>query len=374
MVLFGEIVRRLAEDLNGKISDSELGDPFLSSPYKVYPLQESNFRHVKENSSRRRLAFVDGGNDVLIEAPNFSVQLVRAALSVFDGRERVTPEHTVQRIELLCLITTKILEGDAYYETSLFPMVEEVKPYLPDPAHLKFKSTDPRITVGGTRPGIGRVASIVRKFTEWKYATEAVKRELKQEDVLVMDGTLRTGFPNEQAYASEAYRVASGKKVVYTGLSKSSRLLTTSGLSLLGAVRALAERSSISAPWYYFPVAESSSPEHYASIMILRLNEESQRVFRYDLNADQAKNMNRGEIDEVLWKLSENACDLAFPGYPYGLVDADYNARVRSDELEAYRIGLYSEISRLGHSKFLHHMQSTDAHRVLNMLREAPYG
>jgi len=372
--LFGEIVRRLAEDLNGKISESQLGDPFLSSPYKVHPLQASNFRHVTENPSQRRLAFVDGGNDVLIEAPNFSVQLVRAALSVFNGKERLIPERTVQRIELLCLITTKLFEGEVYYETSLFPIVEEIRPYIPDPAHLRFKATDPRITVGGTRPGIGRVASIVRKFTEWKYATEAVKRELKQDDVLVMDGTLRTGFPNEQVYASEAYSVASKKKVVYTGLSKSSRLLTTSGLSLLGAVRALGERSSISAPWYYFPVAESTSPEHYASIMILRLNEESQRVFRYDLNADQAKDMSRAQIEEVFWKLSENACDLAFPGYPYGLIDADYNARVRSDELEAYRIGLYSEISRLGQSKFLHHMQSTDAHRVLNMLREAPYG
>src|SRR6266705_5648456 len=126
MVLFGEIVRRLAEDLNGKISDSELGDPFLSSPYKVYPLQESNFRHVKETPSQRRLAFVDGGNDVLIEAPNFSVQLVRAALTVFDGKERFIPQRTVQRIELLCLITTQFLEREAYYETSLFPMVEEI--------------------------------------------------------------------------------------------------------------------------------------------------------------------------------------------------------------------------------------------------------
>ena len=372
--MFGEIVRRLAEDLNGKISDFELGDPFLSGPYKVHPLRESNFRHVKENPSGRRLAFVDGGNDVLIEAPNFSVQLVRAALSVFDGKERVIPERTVQGIELVCTITTFFLNGEPYYETSLFPMAEDIRPYLPDPAHLKFKANDPRITVGGTRPGIGRVASIVRKFTEWKYASEAIKHELKQDDVLVMDGALRTGFPNEQVYASEAYSVASRKKVVYTGLSKSSRLLTTSGMSLLGAVRALAEKSSISAPWYYFPVAESSSPENYGSIMILRLNEESQRVFRYDLNADQAKDMSSSEIDEVFWKLSENACDLTFPGYPYGLVDADYNARVRSDELEAYRIGLYSEISRLGHSKFLRHMQSTDAHRVLNMLRESPFG
>src|SRR5207249_9869112 len=125
--------------LNGKISGSDLGDPFLSSPYKVYPLQESNFRHVTETPSQRRLAFVDGGNDVLIEAPNFSIQLVRAALSIFDGKERVTPEHAVQRIDLLCLITTKILEGYAYYETSLFPMDEEVRPYLPDPTHISLR-------------------------------------------------------------------------------------------------------------------------------------------------------------------------------------------------------------------------------------------
>ncbi len=371
--MFGEAVRRLAEDLDGKVSDAELGEPFLSAPYEVHSFDKSNFRHFDGIDSDRKLAFVDGGNDALVEAPNFTIQLLRAGLSIFDGKQRVMPNNTPRRIEFLCLITTALKDGDAWYETSLYPLVEGVKPYLPDPSHLAFKSTDPRITVGGTRPGIGRVASIVRKFTEWKFATEALKHELQAGDVLVMDGTLRTGFPNEQIYASEAYSNAVKKAVTYTGLSKSSRLLTTTGLSLLGAVRALADRASIKPPWYYYPIAESSSPENYASIMIVRLNHESRRIFRYDINAHQAKEMSREDRDEVLSKLSQNAGDLAFPGYPYGLVEPDYSARVRSDELESYRVGLYSEFARLGPTKFLMHIQSTDAHHVLNMLREDPF-
>ena len=122
--------------------------------------------------------------------------------------------------------------------------------------------------------------------------------------------------------------------------------------------------------WYYYPIAESLSPEHEAAIFVVKLSEQSPRVFRYEVNAEQVKSLSSDSMNEIFSQLATNSGDLGFPGYPYGLVDADDNARVRHEELETYRVLLLSEISKLGaSSRFLDHMQSADSHHVLNALR-----
>ncbi len=244
---------------------------------------------------------------------------------------------------------------------------------VPNPTDLSFSSMDRRLMVGNSRADISRVASIARRFAEWEFAKHVIMKEIDEGDVLVMDGTLRTAFTNESRYARGAYAAAKSKGVLYTGLSKTSRLFTTTGLSLTGAVRKLAG-DAIASIWYYYPVAESLSPEHEAAIFIVKLNGQSQRVFRYEIQADQSKSLDSEGMNEVFSQLSINASDLSFPGYPYGLIDADDNARVRDAELEAYRVMLLSEISKLGSSsKFLRQMQSIDTHGALNLIREASY-
>ena len=229
--------------------------------------------------------------------------------------------------------------------------------------------------VGGARADIARVASVARRFAEWHYARHVVERELESGDVMVMDGTLRTTFLKESGYANAAFSIAKDKDVVYTGLSKTSRLFTTTGLSLLGAVRRLAMDSKISHIWYYYPVADPLTPEHQGAIFLVKLSDQSQRVFRFEIQADQAKRLEETDgLNEIFSQLALNSNDLSFPGYPYGLVDADDNARVRFEELETYRVMLLSEISKLGSaSKFVRHMEATDAHVTLNSLREVSY-
>ena len=76
------------------------------------------------------------------------------------------------------------------------------------------------------------------------------------------------------------------------------------------------------------------------------------------------------KINEILNQLCVNSCDVSFPGYPYGLIDADDNARVRGEDVQMYKILLLSEVSKLGSwPKFSRQIQSTDAHDVLNTLR-----
>jgi hypothetical protein len=373
--MIGEAVRSLVEHLDINMPEEELGDPFLSSHnYRAYPLDVGHFKSIEPVDSSRRLAFVDGGNQELVGAPNFSIQLNRVCFNIFSGRQRAQPQFVPERIEFLSLTFAKFRNEQIYYDTSLFPMSEEIAGFLPDPSDLSFNSTDRRMMVGTSRADIDRVASVARRFAEWEFARLVIEKELSSGDILVMDGTLRTAFTHESKYAKAAYATARARRVIYTGLSKTSRLFTTTGLSLLGAIRKLAAESGVGPVWYYYPIADSLSPEHEAAIFTLRLSAQSERVFRFEIHAGQVKELSTNDLNELFSQLSTNASDLTFPGYPYGLIDVDDKSRVRSEELGTYRVILFSEISRIGlSSKLQRHMQSVDAHETLNLLREVPY-
>jgi hypothetical protein len=373
--MIGDAVRKLVDDLNAKVPDSELGNPLLSShSYKPYPLAARSFKTIRSVGSDRRVSFVDGGQGVLVEAPNFSVRVNRVYFNVFDGIVRVQPEFLPPKVEFFSLTFARVEGDDIFYDTLLFPVAEEFSEFLPDSKDLSFSSSDRRLRVGESTADIGRVASIARRFAEWEFCRNVVDKELDENDIVVMDGTLRTTFPNETRYAQASYRAAQKKSVVYSGLSKVSRLFTTTGLPLLSAIRRLATDNGMAAPWYYFPIADPLSPEHQGAIFAVRLHAQAPRVFRYEIHAELVKSLSEADVMEVFSQLSANSSDLAFPGYPYGLIDADYNSRVRLQELEPYRVILFSEMSKLREaSKFLRDIQTVDAHQVLNSLREVPY-
>jgi hypothetical protein len=372
--MLGDVVKKVAEGLNDYVDEEDgLGEPFLSSHnYRVRPFNVENFKPIKPADSQRKIAFVDGGNQPIVEAPNFTVQLNRAYCSVFAGSRRAPQASSLpQRIEFFSVTVAKFRKEQIFYDTSVFPVSDDFAGLVPRSSDLSFSSVDRRLMVGTARADIGRVATIARRFAEWEFAKHVILQEIEKGDFLVMDGTLRTAFPNESKYARAAYSEANSKGIVYTGLSKTSRMFTTTGLSLLGAVRKMAIDAKIGPVWYYYPIAESISPEHEAAIFIVKLNDQSPRIFRYEIQGEEAKALTDSEINEILAQLSINSSSLEFPGYPYGLVDADDNARVRHEEFNAYRVMLLSEISMLGaSSKFMRHMQSVDAHDILETMRE----
>lgn len=369
--MIGEVAKKVAQDLDRRIVEQELGDPFLGNRnYRSYPLNPKYLTQIRRVESSRSFAFVDGGNQELIGAPNFSVQLNRTYFNIFERAKMTRPESLPNKVEFISLTHADFANGKIYYHTSTFPLNEKCSKYVPDLSDVSFDSADRRIMAGSARADIRRVASITRRFAEWQCARQILENELDSEDILVMDGTLWTGFPNESKYAKAVYTTAHEKGILCSGLSKTSRLLTTTGLSLSGAVRRLALDNEVGPVWYYYPIADSLSTDHQAAIFLLKLSDQSQRIFRYEINSGQAKSLNPEELNEIFSELSINASDLSFPGYPYGLIDADDNARVRFEELETYRVLLLSEISKLGSAaKFVRHMQSSDAHDVLNGLR-----
>jgi len=364
-----EAARKLVENLDSKICEDKLGSPFFNDPrVKTYTLDKSGFHQIRHADAPCKMVFVDGGNQEIAGAPNFSAQINRAYFSMWNGRERMLETEVPRRIEFFSSTHSRFSNRQIFYDTSIFPVQATHKALVPAESDLSFNSFDRTVTIGTQRADIARVASIARVFAEWQLATEVVKKELNKGDVLVVDRTLQTAFKNEHKYLAELVKIAKRKGVIVTGLSKTSALFTDTGLSLIGAVSKLADDCGIGQEWY-FPVAEIGTEDHDAMILAVKLCGVSNRVFRYEIQREQFKKLSDEEINGVLTQMVKNSNDLGFPGYPYGLIDADRFARISFQEVEYYRGLLLSQLSDTGKwEKLSRHMRAVDAHSILNML------
>ncbi len=122
--------------------------------------------------------------------------------------------------------------------------------------------------------------------------------------------------------------------------------------------------------WYYYPIVEINQPNHKAEMFATKLHKNSEHVFRFEVLKDQLTRHNLGEVELILSALAANSGDIAFPGYPYGLIDADRFARVQNSEKIAREFQFRAVLSSKNDlwkkiSKFI---KSTDAHEVLNKL------
>ncbi len=370
--MIGDAVKKLVRRLSEKIESSGIGEPhFADHDYRPVNFHPENFHGIDVAENDRKMAFIDGGNRELVGAPNFSVQLNRVYFNIFKGKRRIRATSLPKKIEFLSATVARFENDEVYYDTMLFPVSDRFIEFLPDPSDLSFNSFDRALMIGRARASVSRAASVARRFAEWSFARFIVEKELERGDVLVMDGTLRTSVKNESDYALAAFAAAKSKGVIFSGLSKSSRLFTTTGVSLIGAVKWLAKQHGVEAPWYYHPVAISLNPPLKANIYIVMLHPRAKRAYRYEIQAEQARDLSEKDLNEIFSQLSLNSSDPSLPGYPYGLIDADDNARVRKNELETYRIMILSEISSLGAwEKISRHIYAVDTHSILNMLKE----
>ena len=361
-----EAARKAVEFIENNIVNGDFGEPhFKQVGVTAFPLVKEGFKTISERKTQRKLAFVDGGNNEIIGAPNFSVQLNRVYSSAWSGKER--EKWRVPRVEFFSSTYSFFKNGEIHYNSSVVPSSECPEKYLPESRDLTFSSVDRTLMNGNQRADIERVGSVARRFAEWRMALCSLEK-LSRGDVLVMDGTLQSNFTNEVNYVKALSEGVKEKGVILTGVSKVSTIFTTTALSLIGAVTALAEKEHVNGDWY-LPVAESRSIDHNAMITIAKLNPVSDRVFRVEIQREQFEELGTEGVEEIFSLLCQNAIDATFPGYPYGLIDADRFARVSYDEVDYYRSLLMSEITRNGRtSKFLSHIRSRDAHDILNLL------
>ncbi len=365
-----EISKRIAEFLDSGIEEDDVGQPYFGNPdYELLPFPPASFVPIKDVEPNIRTAFVDGGNQEILGAPNFSAQINRVYFNIFKGRDRILPKSLPRKIEFYSATMSDFRNGEIFYDTRVFPLKIEFEGLIPEDRHLSFSSVDRTVTFGNQRADIQHVASVARRFAEWELAKHVIESELEKGDLIVHDGSLQTSLTNEQTYMARALKAAMERGVIFAGVSKTSTLFTTAGLSLLGAVQKLAEDYRVKGPWC-IPIARVANVQHNAFIYVVKLHESANYVFRYEIYGEQARRMSEEDFCSVTSALASNSKDISFPGYPYGLIDADSFARVSGDEIDTYRVPLMSEISRLGKwKKISRHVCSGDAHSVLDVLK-----
>lgn len=355
-------VKSLIDELGRQLTQKEHMDVILNSKGKQYIITPNEFCEIKAITNPKKLAFVDGGDGPLEEAPNFLITINRVYFSLFQGKKRIKPK-TKSRIQFFSFVISKIHTEEAkkkvVYETRLFPYVAEDKMYLPLESDL-YSTTE-----GTSVLQESRLNSLARRFAEWNLAIKVVQDELEKGDVIVLDGSLQTSFRNEIKYANRLYDTAMRKGVIVCGLAKTSRLITEAGDPLLARISEISEQVPFGS--WYVRVAEEITSDDRGFMLVAKFHPKSKFVFRFEILREQFNEMSEDEINVILASLADNAQDVSMLGYPYGAIDADRFAQVRLDELNMYHGIIMSEMLRRPEWKKLKkYGESLSAHDFLN--------
>lgn len=342
------------------------------------------------NNACRKIAFIDAGNMEILSAPNFSVHLIRAYCGIFSGKKRIVPKNVPQKIEFFCvasasppLASSEKSDGRLNYCGTVIPASQKHPEIIPKSGDLSFDSFDPALSKKeGFRADISSIGAVARRYCERLFACELAKKELGSGDIIVHDGTLQPSVSGEDRFIEMAADAAFKNGIALAALAKTTALLTTSGIPLAFAVQALSDSLSpkISAPWAYYPLfvfpsvsrdaaktekTGKAPAKFYADILMCNFHESGKRPLRLEI-------MRRleGECPDympIFCAIADNCRDATFPGYPYGLIDADYMSRISFAEGEMYRAALFNILNSNGSGDYFRQLEaSKDAHDVLN--------
>ena len=379
-------IKRLLSDLEARTVARAHADTVRAVARTRFEMRPSGFVEIRPDPPPPgRTAFVDGGNGVLAEAPDYLIVLNRVYYSVFRGAEKLRPRGCGNIVGsdgggparqgttfLSCVLPhagdAVGCDGTASYpepptfDTRIYPYGQDFLGCLPDDDDLLSISDGKTAALDGSTP----LASLARRLAEIRLATRIASDELGPGDILVMDGSLQTSLDVERQYAGRLYDAAVKRGVIVCGLAKTTRLLTEAGEPLLARASEIAAKTGHDR--WYVPVAEGMFGDGLTSMLAAKLHPRSRFVFRIDVLCKQFQSMDDVQRNAVFWSLASNSGDVAALGYPYGLIDADKHAQVRKKEAAMYRRSLYSRMEgRLERRRMLERRpDSIIFHDILN--------
>ncbi len=286
----------------------DVGTPAIANAEPV-PFSINNFHKITRNDAS--LCFVDGGNNTLMLSPGRSVHMVRLYYSLFEDKKIKQGRYTY------------IVEAEYNYGNSSYRlMIHDIDGAGILPSEMDVKESlmkDEKIRGTG---------AYVRRIGEWLL----IEKIQDKCDFVVRDGSLQTGEAGEYEYQDRVFSKSHG----IIGLSKTSTLITSTGLSLVAAVQHLANANNVKAPWYYNPIARNMHTIK-GDMYIVKLHPFAEYAFRAEIYPPQ-------RAKEILGALVQHSNDPIFLGYPYGLLDADINARISDEEIKLYRNMIYEGV------------------------------
>lgn len=345
----------LDEMTDGILSMVSRMDAHEPSDLDGKPIEPGQFLPIKDREPSK-IAFVDGGNKIVDRLPSFTTSLNRVCFTMYEGERRIEPKDA-RSAEFFSLTEFAKRQDRTIAETRLFHRADD-KHLMPneDDLAIVIHKTEQR-AVAEYRP---------RKFAEWKLATSVAIDELGSGDILVIDGSLQTGSEKETNYAHELYNMASSKGITLCGLSKTSRVMTEAGHLLLPPIRKAGLKALGRAKWWVPVGAQKGGGDDKGYSMVVRLHEDSDYVFRLEILKEQ---YDKETADRVASSLASNSRDSAIPGYPYGAIEADSMARVRSSYARAARNTLLAGLmSHPEWREYERNARAVDMHDRLNLV------
>ena len=346
--------------------------PYLLSPgEKTFAITEDRIFRIPSCKEIRKLGFVDGGNMPIINSADFTISFNRVAGALFESSQNLSLSSLPEMIEFYtATVLSPKSDGTLDFITKFFPRESNHQKYLPN-KDIVININDSSITKGRHfLINIESFGGIARRFAEWSYGQELITHELGSGDIFIRDGSLQTGYTGEIELAKQLYRTALKKKVYVTGLSKTCRLLTRNGDSLITAIDNIAKNTYPNEKWYYHPIYRFTKADNQADLYFVKLHEHSVYPFRFDIYIEQSERIDKNEREIIISNLGTNSQDLSFPGYPYGLIKVDLLSRIATRELDSQKIMVLSEFqSKYYEDYIVPRIRSLDAHDLLNKIR-----
>ena len=272
--------------------------------YQSFGISIKNFNKIDDSEFDCKIGFIDGGNSEILKAVNYSLQMIRVVGLIYEN------EKKVEMIKKEFYVLVYASGEDIKYKVEIYPLKGSI-----DLGYLEFNSMDRNLMNGNERASISKIGGVIRRIAEIKLAKEI------DSDIVVLDGSLQTNLDLEKR---EMYKLFDCGKVV-CGLCKTSRIFTDKGNSLLSVLAKFGYKDA----WYYDNLADINDDNYKADIFGVKLNSLSKHIFLFEI----FKNKNKG-LFKVLSMLKKQSNDLVFPGYPYGLIEADKFARISEREKE----------------------------------------
>ena len=361
-----DFIQHRKRDIKGEDSPSTEGDDGIS-----YDIAEERIFSIPICDESRKLAFVDGGTASILSAADFSISLDRVAGVLFEGNKIKSFKKIPEVIEFYtATILEPMTDGKLAYNIQLFPREPRFKEFLPD-EEIIIPLNEVMELMGRMMPRIEIFGGVAMRFVEWTYATKLIEYELDKGDIFIRDGSLQTGYKDEILLVRELHSMAEDKSVYITGLSKTCRMITKSGDSLISLVDMMASKKYPDEQWYYHPIYRMTKADNLADVYFVKLHKFARSPFRFDIYLDQSENLEQQEKEVIISNLAANSTDLSFPGYPYGLIKVDQLSRVAKREIGPQKIQLMAEFDSGLYEKYiLPRIRSIDAHDLLNTIRK----
>ncbi len=361
-----DFIQQRKRDIIDEDSPFSEGDDGIS-----YDIAKERIFSVPICDESRNLAFVDGGTASILSAADFSVSLNRVAGVLFEDNKIKSFKKIPEVIEFYtATILQPVTDGKLAYNIQLFPREPRFKEFLPD-EQVIIPLKEVRGLMGRAMPKIEIIGGLAMRFAEWTYATKLIEYELEEGDIFVRDGSLQTGYKDEGLLVRDLHSTATEKGVYITGLSKTCRLFTKKGDSLISLIDMIASKKYPKEKWYYHPILRMTKADNLADVYFVKLHKFARSPFRFDIYLDQSEKLDQREKEVIISNLARNSTDLSFPGYPYGLIKVDQLSRVAKREIDPQKIQLMSEFDSDLYAKYiLPRIRSIDAHDLLNTIRK----